>query len=258
MNDKHKCFIIKRLCFFKTKFILILLLKAQTSVEGKGHEIEGIKSLLALLDIKDDIITIDSIGCQTAICEQIIDQEGHYCIGVKENQKELYSEIENAFNKITVQDTHTQTDADSGRVHTIKCSVIHHLDTYIPEAARFKAAKSVICIQSERYDKQTLKTTVEKRYYISDLDLNAKYFNRIVRAHWHIENNLHWHLDVTMNEDNDRKRTKNLSSNFALIRKVALNLLTKIKQNEKTSIKRIQKKALMPEKYLNKALFLCV
>jgi predicted transposase YbfD/YdcC len=228
---------------------------AQTSVEGKGHEIEGIKSLLALLDIKDDIITIDAIGCQTAICEQIISQEGHYTIGVKGNQKELYAEIENAFNKITIQDIHTQTDADSGRVSVRKCSVLHTLDTFVPEAARFKNAKSVICIQSERFDKQNQKNSIEKRYYISDLELNAQYFNQIIRQHWGIENKLHWHLDVTMNEDNDRKRTRKLSTNFALIRKIALNILTKIKDIEKISIKRIQKKAIMSESHLEKILF---
>ena len=227
----------------------------QTTVEGKGHEIQGILELLALLDIKDDIITIDAIGCQTRIIDQIIEQEGHYTIAVKENQKELYAEIENAFHKIDVQDVDVQTDADSGRVCTRKCSVIHHLDTFVPEALRFKNAKAVICIQSNRFDKQTHKTSVEKRLYISDLDFSAKYFGKVIRHHWGIENKLHWHLDVTMNEDNDRKRSKNISSNFALIRKIALNILTKIKQSEKISIKRIQKKSLMDEDFLISHLF---
>ena len=228
---------------------------AQTTVKGKGHEIQGILDLLALLDIKDDIITIDAIGCQTSIIDQIVEQEGHYTIAVKENQKELYAEIENAFRKIDIQDIYKQTDADSGRVHTRKCSVLHHLDTFVPEALRFKNAKSVICIESIRFDKQTQKTSIDKRFYISDLGFNAKYFAKIIRQHWGIENKLHWHLDVTMNEDNDRKRTKNLSSNFALIRKIALNILTKIKQTEKISIKRIQKKALMNEDFLISQLF---
>jgi predicted transposase YbfD/YdcC len=228
---------------------------AQTSVAGKGHEIEGIKALLTLLDIKDDIITIDAIGCQTAICEQIVAQEGHYVIAVKENQKELYDEIENAFNKIAIQDNHIQTDADTGRVHTRKCQVLHHLETFVPESARFEQAKSVICIESERFDKQNKKNTVEKRYYISDLSLTAKYFNQIIRQHWGVENKLHWHLDVTMHEDKDRKRRKNLSSNFALIRKIALNILSKIKETEKIAIKRIQKKALMSDVVLESILF---
>jgi predicted transposase YbfD/YdcC len=230
---------------------------AQTSVTGKGHEIEGIKALLALLDIQDDIITIDAIGCQTAICEQIVAQEGHYVIAVKANQKELYDEITHAFHQIDIpeQHTHTQSDAEAGRVHVRKCSVLYHLETFIPEAARFEQAKSVICIESERFDKQTRKNTIEKRYYISDLNWNAPYFNQVIRQHWGIENKVHWHLDVTMHEDQDRKRSKNLSTNFALIRKIALNILLKVKNEQKISIKRIQKKALMSEWVLESILF---
>lgn len=227
------------------------LVLAQIAVSGKGHEIQGILSLLELLDIKGDIITIDAIGCQTTIIDKIIEKQGHYVIAVKENQKELYDEIENAFNKINILDTNTQTDGVGGRVNHRKCAVLHNLETYVPEASRFKAAKSVICIQAERYDKQIKKTTVEKRLYISDLDYNATQFNQIIRQHWGVENNLHWHLDVTMKEDNDRKRKKNLAANFGLIRKIAINILTHSKEVDKISIKRIQKKALMSEKYLD-------
>jgi predicted transposase YbfD/YdcC len=90
---------------------------------------------------------------------------------------------------------------------------------------------------------------------LSDLDLNAKYFNQVIRSHWDIENKLHWHLDVTMNEDKDRKRAKNLASNFSLIRKFALNILSKFKQNQKKSMQRIQKMALMSDEYLRSILF---
>jgi predicted transposase YbfD/YdcC len=228
---------------------------AQVNIEGKGHEIQGITDLLALLDIKGDTVTIDAIGCQTAICEQIIDKGGHYVIAVKENQKELYDEIENAFKQIAVQDVHTQTDADNGMVNQRTCHVIHHLETFIPEASRFKHATSVICILSKRFNKQTQTETIEQRYYISDLDYTAQTFNGVVRAHWGIENKQHWHLDVTMNEDGDRKRTKNLSTNFGLIRKIALNILAKAKTTENIAIKRIQKKALMSDKYLKNLFF---
>ena len=91
--------------------------------------------------------------------------------------------------------------------------------------------------------------------YISDLEYRATQFNQIIRQYWGVENNFHWHLDVTMKEDNDRKRTKNLATNFALIRKIALNILTHSDEARKISIKRIQKKALMSEVYLDTILF---
>jgi predicted transposase YbfD/YdcC len=231
------------------------LVLGQTSVIGKGNEISGILALLELLDIEDDIVTIDAIGCQTQIIETIIDKGAHYVIGIKANQKILLEETENAFNKIDIKDIDNQVDATGGRVHTRICKVIHHLETFIPQAAKFKNAKSVILIESTRFDKTTQKNTIEKRYYLSDLDLNAKYFNQVIRSHWDIENKLHWHLDVTMHEDKDRKRAKNLASNFSLIRKFALNILSKFKQNQKKSMQRIQKMALMSDEYLQNTLF---
>jgi predicted transposase YbfD/YdcC len=222
----------------------------QTTIIGKGHEISGILELLDLLDIEGDIVTIDAIACHTGIVETIVDKGGHYVVAIKANQRELLEETKNAFNKINVQDTNYQTDGVGGRVNQRVCKVIHNLETYVWESKRFKNAKSVVLIEATRFNKTTQTTQSEKRYYLSDLDLHAKDFNQIIRGHWVIENNLHWHLDVTMKEDSDRKRTWNLPTNFALIRKVALNILTQFKKNQKISMQRIQKKALMSENYL--------
>lgn len=231
------------------------LVLAQKEVVGKGQEIEGILELLMLLDIENDTITIDAIGCQSQIVDAITEKKGHYVIAVKSNQRALYEEIENAFSKITLTDTFTQLDGEGGRVTTRRCSVIHHLDTFIPEAHRFAQSQTVIQIETERFDKKTQKTSRDKRYYISDLNQNAQHFNMVIRQHWSIENNLHWYLDVVLNEDNDRKRTKNLATNFALIRKMSLNLLLEYKQNQAISLKRIQSKALMNVTYLHNIIF---
>jgi predicted transposase YbfD/YdcC len=231
------------------------LVLGQTSVVGKGNEISGILELLALLDIADDIVTIDAIGCHTQIIETIVEKNAHYVVGIKANQKTLLEETENAFNKIDIKDVDNQVDAVNGNINKRLCKVIHHLETFIPQAEKFKNAKTVIMIESHCFNKTTQKNTVEKRYYLSDLDLNAKYFNQIIRSHWGIENKVHWYLDVTMNEDNDRKRANHLAHNFALIRKFALNILSKFKQNNKISMQRIQKRAIMSEQYLESILF---
>jgi predicted transposase YbfD/YdcC len=97
-----------------------------------------------LLDIEDDIVTIEAIGCQTQIMETIIDKGAHYVIGIKANQKILLEETENAFNKIDIKDFDNQVDAIGRRVHTRICKVIHHLETFIPQAAKFKNAKATV------------------------------------------------------------------------------------------------------------------
>lgn len=231
------------------------LVLGQTTVTGKGNEISGILALLSLLEIEDDIITLDAIGCHTEIIETIVDKGGHYVVGIKSNQKTLLEETQHAFDKINIKDIDNQLDATGGRVNTRICKVIHQLETFIPQAQKFKNAQSVIMIESTQFNKSTQKNTTEKRYYLSDLNLDAKFFNQVIRSHWAIENKLHWQLDVIMNEDKDRKRKQQVASNFALIRKFALNILNQFKKNEKISINRIQKKALMSEKYLQNIVF---
>lgn len=229
------------------------LVIGQSVVQGKGREIEGIKALLALLNIEQDIVTIDAIGCHKEIAEQIVRQGGHYILAVKKNQKALLEEIENAFAKIKPADEHHWTDTGGGRVEERTCRVIHHLDTYIPQAQAWKKAQTVIQIQAKRYLKSEQKTTEDTRYYISDLNWQAEAFNQGIRTHWHVENKLHWTLDVTFSEDASRKRQKNAAQNFSLIRKIALNLLKN--NGEKISLHRKQNKALMNTSYLERFFF---
>ena len=97
--------------------------------------------------------------------------------------------------------------------------------------------KSIGFVDYFRSEKEG-KTTCERRYYISSLPNNAELLAKAIRGHWGIKNQLHWVLDVQFNEDDSRIRKDNAPSNLAIIRQIALNLLTQEK-TVKTGIKNI-------------------
>ena len=198
------------------------LVLGQYLIDGKGHEIEGIKQLLALLDIKGSTITLDAIGCQKEIVSQIIEQEADYLIAVKDNQGTLRENITSSFAVLQPSDQHTDLDKTGGRVEIRTCSVIKNLKM-IDNLDQWTGLKSIIQLESTRIVNNVKQTEV--RYYISSLDENAEVFNKSIRSHWGIENSLHWQLDVSFDEDKSRKRKGFSAHNYALTNKIALNLL---------------------------------
>ena len=194
----------------------------QIKTQGKSNEINAVKELLTLLDISGSVITIDAMGCQRDIAEQIVENGADYILAVKDNQKKLKEEIMDMFEFSGALQRTTQTEKDHGRIETRTCSIIKDLGQ-LQGAQNWRGLKTIIKIESKRVLKN--KTTSETRYYISSIDNNAEYFNHTVRSHWGIENSYHWVLDVQMGEDADRKRKNNSAENFAIIRRVALAML---------------------------------
>ncbi len=222
----------------------------QVKVDEKSNEITAIPKLLKVLDIKGCFVTIDAMGCQTDIAEIIDKMDGYYVLAVKENQKELFENINDSFRFLQVDMTSEHQDVGHGRVETRKCKLITDL-SHIERAGRWKNISSIIKIESERYIKVSGKTEKACRYYISNSDSDAGEFNQIIRKHWAVENNLHWQLDVSFNEDKQRKRAGNAAQNFSATNKMALMLL----KNEKTKKKSIKNKrfsAALDEAYLEK------
>jgi predicted transposase YbfD/YdcC len=217
----------------------------QCKSEGKSNEIKTIPTLLDLLDIKGSIITIDAMGTQKDIARKIIANQADYILSLKANQKNFMEEVESVFRVQKPDSTSQSTDKAHGRIETRSCYVITDL-TQIEGVEKWENMKSIIKITSERILAD--KTTTEERYYISSLDVSAEKFNKYIRAHWGVENNLHWVLDMTFNEDYQRKRTKNAAQNFALINKIALNLLKK--DYSKGSLKAKRKKAGWDDDFL--------
>jgi predicted transposase YbfD/YdcC len=170
--------------------------------EGKSNEITAIPELLTMLDIKGSIVTIDAMGTQTAIAQQIIEKEANYIFALKSNQKSLRDEVE------TISSLHRPVSDTTGkekghrRIETRRCQVFEKGLIVDSQGCRANL-QSVIKITSMREIGE--KITTQERYYISSLSPD-NLFNRYIRAHWGVENSLHWTLDMVFSEDEQRKR----------------------------------------------------
>lgn len=220
-----------------TKYGLIL---GQKKCYEKSNEITAIPALLATLDVKGTIITIDAMGTQKNIAKTIIERKADYILALKGNQGNLNKEVVDFFEKANtpafahyLHQLDTDLDKGHGRIETRFCQTITNLD-WLYEARNWIGIQSIAKVTSTviKGDKQT----IEERYYISSLEGNAGLLNRSIRKHWHIENKLHWVLDVLFKEDYCRIRTGNGAENMSIIRKIALNKL-KTDSSVKASLK---------------------
>jgi len=209
------------------------VLLGQLKTQEKSNEITAIPELLQLLELKGCIVTLDAMGCQKKIAEQIHHQGADYVLAVKDNQKELKTALETTFQKAhekkfqeMVYKQHQTVEKDHGRVETRTCYVLPLM--YLHQfKSPWKGLQSLVMIESERYCQG--QTANETRYYISSLKMDAKKIMEAVRQHWGVENNLHWCLDVGFREDECRVRIGDAAENFSLLRKIALLCLKKEK-----------------------------
>lgn len=202
------------------------LVLGQYKVHEKSNEITAIPELLNILSLKGCTVTIDAMGCQTKIADKIINKEANYILAVKENQGTLLENIQDSFRFIKPVSTVCKTDCDHGRVESRTCSVINDLNM-IEQKENWMSLNCIARIESERYIKASKKTEKETRYYICSIEPSAEIIEKGIRAHWGIENKLHWHLDVSFGEDGSRKRAGNAAHNFSIINRIALSLLKK-------------------------------
>ena len=193
------------------------------------------------------------MGCQNDIAKAIIKKEADYILAVKENQKQLYENIVDEFRFSKAIDISTTQDIDHGRIETRTCSVITKF-THLENPDKWKNLNCIIKIESTREFKNSNKTKeTATRYYISSLEAGAELFQKAIRSHWAIENKLHWILDVAFSEDASRKRTGFGTQNFAILNKIALNLL-KNDTSTKMGVKSRRLKAAWSNSYLLKIL----
>jgi len=201
----------------------------QVACEDKSNEITAIPELLKLVDIQGAIITIDAMGTQKAIAEQIIEQKADYVLALKGNQEKLHDAVieyldrqfDNDFEGINARQ-HTTTETAHGRDET-RCYVHLPVPEALPNQDQWRGLKSIGVVISACV--RDGKETIERRYYISSLPVGVKCFARAVRGHWSIENSCHWSLDMTFREDESRIRDRNLRENFAWLNRFLLSLL---------------------------------
>ncbi|MGI8690485.1 MAG: ISAs1 family transposase [Thermomicrobiales bacterium] len=235
------------------------LVLGQQAVEEKSNEITALPALLNLLMLKGCIVTIDAMGCQTAIAQTIIDREADYVLALKENQETLYHEVVHLFTDAQAtdfadydHDAAETVDGGHGRVEirrywTISDPVtLAHLD---PDG-EWAGLRGIGMVEAERREKG--KVSRERRYYLTSLT-DAATFGRAVRGHWGIENGLHWVLDIAFREDESRARQGASAANLVVLRHIALNLL-KQERTAKVGIKNKRLKAGWDERYLLKVI----
>jgi predicted transposase YbfD/YdcC len=224
----------------------------QEKTAEKSNEITAIPVLLKTLDLVGALVSIDAMGCQNEIAEQIIEQKGDYLLAVKQNQKILYEDLESAFlvhqnNEDTVFVTE---EINGSRVEKRMCKIMTDM-SHITNEKDWKNLRTIIKIETETFHKSKNKTTRDTRYYISSQNNTSEYFLKATRNHWLIENKLHWSLDVIFKEDQSKKRNNNAAENFSIILKTVLKLLQeKQLKNKKISIKRMRKRSAYNLDYL--------
>ncbi len=233
------------------------LVLGQIKTEEKSNEITAIPELLNLLVVKGCIVTIDAMGCQRQIAEQIVKQEGDYILAVKENQGKLHQAIEKTFEsakehgfKNMVYTTDESLDCGHDRIESRRCTVLPLMYLY-GFKLKWKGLQSLILIESQREIKDKIQT--EKRYYISSAALPAKNFSDAIRSHWGIENRVHWVMDVVFREDDCRVRQGFSAENLSVVRHIALNLL-RSEKSDTFSIKKKRYLATLDPEYLKKIL----
>ena len=194
-----------------------------------------------VLVLKGCLVTIDAMGCQQAIAEKIIQQEGDYILAVKDNQKCLHQDIQEAFEHAAIEDYYSQTELAHGRIETRTTSLITDMD-WICSREQWAGLACIIRVEATREQKKSGLTENSTRYYISSKTATAQYFQASIRSHWAIENKLHWMLDVAFGEDNSKKRKNNSAQNFSLISKIALHMIQKHPQDPARGAKKISVK----------------
>lgn len=198
---------------------------------GRGHEIKGIKQILTAIEVQDNLISIDSAGCQKAICQQIIEQHGDYLIAVKGNQNDLFQAIQDEF-KLTPEKAKIILGEVEKRGQVVQQSRYCFLEATLPVDIKDKWMGLQTIIKEEKVIDGGVKFV---RYFISSsIDIN--YLAKSTRGHWAIENGLHWHLDVYLREDASKCYKNNSAQNWGMLRKIALNTL-KITKDPKKRLK---------------------
>jgi predicted transposase YbfD/YdcC len=234
------------------------LVLGQLATEEKSNEITAIPALLRLLALEGGTVTIDAMGCQTAIAAQVIEQGADYVLALKDNHPSLHERVRLAFADARAAagtgrdalgwDVAATLDAGHGRIERRRCFALGDPEylAYLDPTGAWAGLRSVALIESERRTGDQV--SLELRYYLSSLPPDAARLGRAIRDHWGIENRLHWVLDVAFREDDSRVRAGHGPENLAIVRHFALNLLRT--DQARGSIAKKRFRAALDDRYL--------
>jgi predicted transposase YbfD/YdcC len=201
----------------------------QVAVDAKSNEITAIPQLLETLDLHGALVSIDAMGCQKAIAEKIVKGGGDYVLTVKDNHEHLRQDIEECIAQVIEEGvegrdyySYERVEHGHGREET-RCHVV----VPNPQGIRGQEEWAKLRVVGVCFSERTLqgKLSFESRYFIGSKRAQARYYGRVLRNHWRIENNLHWQLDVSFDEDGNQTADRQGAANLAMLRKLALTLL---------------------------------
>ena len=230
------------------------LVLGQEAVDQKSNEIVAIPLLLERLELAGALVTIDAMGTQVEIAQKIVGGGGDYLLALKANRPVLHQDVAAFFDNPPadmLEPTHATTDADHGRIELRRHTVCHRVDWLFSDRRyadepRFPHLAMIGVVES-RVERNGAVAN-ERRYYLSSAKLDAKTFAAAVRAHWGVENRLHWVLDVVFHDDLARLRTANGPHNMAIVKHMAMNLVRN--PSDKHSLKVRRKLANLNPDYL--------
>ena len=231
----------------------------QLAVDGKSNEIKAIPELLSRLSLKGNIVTMDAMGCQRGIAQNIIDQQAGYILALKGNQRKKHKAVV-AFcaTKCLTYPSATEPaydafDKSHGRMVRRRAWVLPVTDD-LSELQDWPGVKNVVMTETIRSVNHVAEVTSNFRYYLSSCTDNPEIQIAAVRKHRGIENSLHWVLDVTFREDDSRIREQVSTRIFAQLRKMALNIVKRDKSST-ISLRARRKSAGWNNGYMEELLF---
>ena len=219
------------------------LVLGQQAVGTKSNEIIAIPLLLERLHLVGALVTIDAMGCQTKIAQAIVDRGADYLLALKENQRSLAEEVALFFDTAAsgTAEAFETVDADHGRIETRRHWVSHDVDWLItsrcaPHEPRFPGLRAIAMVEATV--ERAGVVSKARRLFLSSMPLDSRLLARAVRAHWGIENRLHWVLDVVFHDDLMRLRTEHGPKNMATIKHMAMNLIRSAPGKDSLKIRR--------------------
>ena len=228
----------------------------QIAVDAQSNEIPAVRALLSLLSLKGCTVTLDALHTQRETAQVLRDQGADYILALKGNQGSLCEDVRTLLDDpvLPVQDRAQTLDADHGRIETRKAHLVTDL-AWLQEQHDWPGLACIGKITATREDKATGTVQTQDRYYLLSRVMSAREFLELVRAHWTMENSLHWVLDVILHEDHARARKDHAPTNLAILRRMALNA---IKANQDKGSNRLKlKRAGWDDRFLRKLMAQC-